>query len=158
MANNENIHENTPCWGINTGLSWQKRKWMPFLQQISVFLVPGSFPLIFECNSITLKHYHLISSSLARVSFHFVWGLHTSLLYPGSHWSYAAPPEMLWETISEAARKLSSTSSKSESQFCQPTCQEQGDPHVLYLNWAESVDSFCVEEREAARSSFLFSL
>lgn len=71
MANNENIHENTPCWGINTGLSWQKRKWMPFLQQISIFLVPGSFPLIFECNSITLKHYHLISSSLARVSFHF---------------------------------------------------------------------------------------
>lgn len=63
--------------------------------EISTFLVPGSFPLIFGCNSIILKHYHLISSPLARVSFHFVWGLHTSLPYPGSHWSYAAPPEML---------------------------------------------------------------
>lgn len=134
------------------GLSWQKKKLMPFfsLWQMLIFIPPGYFLFLFECSSTILKHYRLISSSLSRCSLNFVWGFHTFLDHPGPGVSYLTKllQKMQWCTILEATRKHSNTSNTRGGQSCKLTCQEHGDSHVLCLSWAESALSGLKRKRQ----------
>lgn len=97
------------------------------LWQISIFIPRGSFPLIFEFNSIIWKHYHLISSSFSRCSSHSVWSLHASLVHfgPGISSITQRLQKILGKAIFQATRKLPRMSIKRESPSLQTEVSAQ---------------------------------